>query len=137
MPPQGAPCKQPYLPRLTDLLRGNSAITPGPEICLHGRQVGINLGQLCTIRYVVLTPSFPPEDIVSNLKLLVLRLYHLPHAATIERLTHLKWLDIAGLVEHTAAHIRINGHIEVAHQYLAGTRCGDRDSREFKVALAW
>jgi DNA replication protein DnaC len=28
MPPQVAPCKQPYLPRLTAILRGNSAITP-------------------------------------------------------------------------------------------------------------
>ena len=65
-----------------------------------------------------------------------LRLYHLSHTAAIERLIHLKWLDIAGLVEHTSAHIGINGHIEVAHQHLAGTRYGGRDSREFKVTLA-
>src|SRR5713101_6874487 len=98
--------------------------------------MGVNLGQLCAIRHVVFTPSFPPEDIVSHLQLLVLRLYDLPHAATIERLAHLKRLDITGLVEHTSAHIRVNGHIEVAHQHLAGTRCGDRNSREFEVALA-
>jgi hypothetical protein len=73
---------------------------------------------------------------VSNLKLPRLRLYHLPHAAPIERLTHLKRLDITRLVEHTSAHIRVNGHIEVAHQNLAGTRGRNRDSCEFKVTRA-
>src|SRR5262249_51805048 len=91
--------------------------------------------QLGAIRHVVFTPSLAPEDIVPNLKVLVLRLHHLPHAATIERLTHLKWLDIARLVEHPSTHIRVNGHIEVAHQHLTSARCGDRDSREFKVAF--
>src|ERR1051326_5156321 len=73
---------------------------------------------------------------VASLKSLVVRLYHLPHAAALERLTHLKRLDIAGLVEHASAHIRINGHIEVAHQHLAGTRCRDRDRHELKIARA-
>jgi hypothetical protein len=71
---------------------------------------------------------------VPSLELLVLRLYHLPHAATIERLTYLKWLDIAGLVKHTSAHIWVNRHIEVAHKYLASTGGRDWNSREFKIA---
>jgi hypothetical protein len=73
---------------------------------------------------------------VPDLKLPTLRLDDLPHTATIERLAHLKGLDIAGLLEHTPAHIWVDRHIEVAHQHLASARGGPRDSRDFEVALA-
>ena len=82
-------------------------------------ELRVDLALAGAVREVVLAPALHADDAIALAKLGVARLDHFADGSAVEHLADLEGRHVRLDVAHAAAHVRVDRHVQVAHQSLA------------------